>query len=214
MIGRLVATARFVLVTALLFLGWFAWWGVNAPVARSREWKPTPTVEARDYAIISDTRKPGDLRMIFWMAPPLLPNGKMQQLLEDYVIIGVVHARGSAGGTFTFDTIDTLQPTDGDAKPLRLLSGDEIPPVVNATVTMMESVFGQSFGAFGKGFHWFVFAAGGLHACKAGGLSIPFVDEVYTYQTPIPGCGADSRPAGSASPDPSHAELLKSPSSG
>ena len=27
-----------------------------------------------------------------------------------------------------------------------------------------------------------------VHACAAGILSIPFANEVYTYQTPIPGC--------------------------
>jgi hypothetical protein len=66
--------------------------------------------------------------------------------------------------------------------------GDAIPPAVVGTVTMLESMFGRSFGQFGKGFHWFVFDAGTVNACKNGGLSVPFADEIYTYQTPFPGC--------------------------
>jgi hypothetical protein len=205
------ATRNAVLLLALGSLGWFVWPGMDA---LSREWKPTPTVQARDYTIISDTRKPGDIRMIFWLAPPLLPNNKIEQLLASYVIIGVVRARTLPGGTFSFDAIDSLQVKDRDAKPLRLLAGDDIPPVVNGTVTTLEGVFGQSFGAFGKGFHWFVFAAGSVDACKDGGLAIPLVDEVYTYETPIPGCTSYKHPDGTTSPAPSHAQLAEPPTAG
>jgi hypothetical protein len=35
---------------------------------------------------------------------------------------------------------------------------------------------------------WFAFDGGATHACANGGLAVDFVDEKYTYDTPIPGC--------------------------
>lgn len=126
--------------------------------------------------------------MIFWLTPPMVPQGQARQLLDTYSVIGVAIGHFSPTGTISFDTVQTLQASGGDAKPLRLLSGDDIPPTVNGTVSTMTSVFSQSLGAFGKGFHWFVFDAGSVHACTDGVLSVPFAGEVYTFQTPIPGC--------------------------
>jgi hypothetical protein len=126
--------------------------------------------------------------MIFWIAPPMLPEGQARLLLDNYIIVGVARGHIATTGTISFDTVDTLQASDSGGKPLRLLSGDDIPPAINGTVSTMTSVFSQSLGAFGRGFHWFVFDAGSVHACSSGGLSIPFADEVYVYQTPIPGC--------------------------
>lgn len=175
---------------ALLALCALTWWGAN--LAWSRDWKPTQATLARNYLLISDTRDVHDIRMIFWIAPPIVSEPSAQQVLKDYVVLGVVRARGSATGTMSFDPIDTLEAKDGEGKPLQLLRGDDIPPAINGVVTVLEGVFGQSFGAFGKGFHWFVFAAGAVNACKDGGLSVPFADEDYSYPTPIPGCQASS----------------------
>ena len=46
----------------------------------------------------------------------------------------------------------------------------------------------QAAGAMGQGMAFFAYENGGVHACQKGGLSIPFNDEVYTYDTPVPGC--------------------------
>lgn len=40
----------------------------------------------------------------------------------------------------------------------------------------------------GQGTHWFVFEANNVHSCGVGGLAVPYDGELYTYQTPIPGC--------------------------
>jgi hypothetical protein len=93
-------------------------------------------------------------------------------------------------GTMSFDTTDTLIASDSGGTPLRLLTGDDMPPLLIGMVSTLTNTFSRSFGAFGKGFHWFVFDAGSVHACADGGLSVPFADEVYTYRTPIPGCPA------------------------
>jgi hypothetical protein len=52
----------------------------------------------------------------------------------------------------------------------------------------MEAMFRQSLGTFGQGMKVFVFDAAGVTSCKPGGLTVPFADETYTWQTPIPGC--------------------------
>jgi len=145
---------------------------------------------AQDYSLISDSRDPHDIKMIFWLSPPIVPDGPARAILDHYVIVGVVRGHLSPVETASFDAVDTLKATDGGGTPLRLLTGDDIPPTLNGAVTTMTSVFSQLLGPFGKGFHWFVFDAGSVHPCGDGGLSIPFADEVYTYQTPIPGCPA------------------------
>jgi hypothetical protein len=186
--GNLPAMRNAARRATIVSLGALLWFCTLAPHAWSRDWKPTPAVEAREYAMITDARKAGDMRMIFWLAPPMMPDPRAQQLLASYVVIGVSHAHGTPAGVMSFDDIDTLQAKDASGQPLKLLTGDQIPPVVAGTVTMLESLSSRSFGPFGKGFHWFVFDAGAVNACKAGGLSVPFADEIYTYQTPIPGC--------------------------
>ena len=140
--------------------------------------------------MVSDTRNARDMRMIYWAAAPMVRDVAMRQLLDKYLVIGVGRGHGSPAGTISFDNIETLQVLDAEAKPLRRLSTDEIPPAVNGAVMVLISSFSQSLGAFGKGFRWFVFDTGSVHACNAGKVSVPFADEVYTYETPIPGCPA------------------------
>lgn len=155
----------------------------------ARTWKPDDASQARDYAIINHTAADHkQIRMLFWIPPVMVPSPAAKDLLDKYLLLGVAQARINPTGTFTFDTIETIRPTDGTDTPLKLLGGDDIPPTVAGAVATMTSVFGQSLGAFGKGFHWFVFEPGAVHACEPGMLKIPFEDEVYTYETPIPGC--------------------------
>ena len=168
----------------LLLLSWIAF----APLGQARPWKPAMKQLASDYATIVDDRNARDAKVIFWLAPPIMDSGPTADLIDRYVIIGVARGHFSSVGSVTFDPIDSLQVKDSNARPLRRLSGEEIPPLVAGTVAIMESMFGQSLGAFGKGMHWFVFAGGTVHACGNGGISIPFAGETYTYDTPFPGC--------------------------
>jgi len=168
----------------LLVLSWIAF----GTLGEARPWKPAMKQLASDYATIIDGRDPRDVRVIFWLAPPIVDPGPGADLLDKYVIIGVGSGHFSAEGSVTFDPIYSLRVKDSDAKPLQRLTGEQIPPVVAGAVATMESVFSQSLGAFGKGMHWFVFAGGTVHACGSGGISIPFAGETYTYDTPFPGC--------------------------
>lgn len=188
MLEKRPASKKIIVLVALCSMGWF-FLGAAAPKAAwSRNWKPAPSALAQDYSIITDARDNHDIKMIFWLSSLMLPEGHARELFDHYVIVGVTRAHISPVGTMSFDIVDTLQASDGGGAPLRLLSGDNIPPLVNGMVSAMTSMLGQSLGPLGKGIHWFVFEAGSVHACVDGGLSIPFADEVYTYQTPIPGC--------------------------
>jgi hypothetical protein len=111
-----------------------------------------------------------------------------QQVLDKYVVVGVVHANAGVNGRVSFDPIDTLQARDGNGSPLTLLIGDNVPPTVAGLLSGVEATVRQALGAMGQGMHWFVFDGGAVHSCVTGGLSIPVAGETYTYETPIPGC--------------------------
>ena len=177
-------TAFFVGALGFAVLFWVAF----APLVQARSWKPAMKQLASDYATIIDERNIRDIRVIFWLAPPIMDPGRAAELADKYVIIGVARGGFSAEGRATFDSIDSLQVKDANAMPLQRLTGEAIPPLVAGTVAILESMFSQSLGTFGKGIHWFVFAGGTVHACGNGGISIPFAGETYTYDTPFPGC--------------------------
>jgi hypothetical protein len=156
--------------------------------ALARPWNPDPAALARDYSIINDTRPNHDMRMVFWLTPPVMNNPSAKEILDKYVILGVASGHVSSTATMSFDPVESLHPTSGDGKPLKFLTADDIPPTVNGMVATMTSALSQSLGFFGKGFHWFVFEGGSVHACQPGGLMVPLAGVIYTYKTPIPGC--------------------------
>jgi hypothetical protein len=165
--------------------------------ALSRSWKPTPSALARDYVMINDTRPGGEVILLMWFVPELLPPetpnaATVKALLDKYVIMMAVHAKlDKVAGKFSFEDVNTLQAKDRSGKPLTLITGDEIPPTARGAVTIMEAMFRQSLGAFGQGTKVFVFDAAGVTSCKPdGGLTVLFAGETYTWQTPIPGCAA------------------------
>jgi hypothetical protein len=156
--------------------------------AGARAWNPDATALARDYSIINDTRPNHDVRVVFWMTSPMMSDPRGKAVVDSYVILGVLSSHIGPSAAMSFDPVETLHPAAGDGTPLKLMTSDDIPPSVNGMVTTMTTALGQSMGPFGKGIHWFVFDAGSVNACKPGGLSVPFLGEIYTYKTPIPGC--------------------------
>jgi hypothetical protein len=160
--------------------------------AGARPWKTTPQGLAQDYAQILDGRGQGEIVVLFWLVPQIVPESPAAQvLLDKYIIVGVAHGRMGPGGCMLFDVIDPLQIKDAGGKPLTLLEGDKLPSDVSTFVTAMGGTMKQSLGAMGQGMRIFVYDNGGVHACAKGGLSIPYNGEVYTYDTPIPGCSAN-----------------------
>jgi hypothetical protein len=160
--------------------------------AQSRMWSKNSVSLAEDYAVITDNRGGGEMVLIFWIAPPIIPKGPSSQTAQDmlykYVLLGVAHAHVAKDATMTFDPIATPGPRDGNGQPLNFLNENALPPTVVGTLAVFKSAFGRSLGALGQGIQWFAFDSGSVNACKKGGMSVPFAGETYTYHTPIPGC--------------------------
>ncbi len=162
--------------------------------ASSRVWKPSPEKLAQEYALISDHRAAGEFILLQWFAPTLINQRRADlasftQMLRQYIVVMVVHARlDEATGSFSFDEIPTLQATDQQNKALPPVSRESLPPTMVGALTGIESMFRQSVGNLGKGMKLFVFDSQGLDSCKKGRLSIPIADEIYTWDTPLPGC--------------------------
>ena len=162
--------------------------------ASSRTWKSTPDKLAVEYAVISDTRPSGDLVLLMWFAPPIVrpdaPNAaQVRALLDEYIFLAAAHGHlDRATGTISFENIDTLEARDAAGKPLASVERSSMAPTTVGAVAIIERLFQQAFGAMGRGMKMFVFKPDDVHACEKGELSVPFVDENYTWETPIPGC--------------------------
>jgi hypothetical protein len=66
--------------------------------------------QAQDYVQIFYDKSKGDVSMVWWLTPQMMPNSpEAQQVLDKYVIIAVLHATWSADGVANFDAIDSLQ---------------------------------------------------------------------------------------------------------
>jgi hypothetical protein len=160
--------------------------------AQSRPWSRNPINLAQDYLTINDNDGRGDIILIIWIAPPMVPSGPTTQavrdLLDKYAIIGAVHAHASNEGTFTFDKITDLEVADGSGQPLKSLSADTMPATVTGLLATLQSVYGRSLGAVGQGMQLFAFDSGAAHACAKGGLAVSYGGQKYTYDTPVPGC--------------------------
>jgi hypothetical protein len=157
--------ARWIFTAFVVFLS-------TAPSLQSRPW-PRNAPNAADYLIINDNRGGGDVVMVFWLASPLIPPSGQQaarDLLDKYVVVGVVHAHTNKDATFTLLDMDTMSPA------------------IVGTLATIKAAFGRSLGEFGKGIQWFVFANGSVNPCVKGGMAVRFENENYTYVTPVPGC--------------------------
>lgn len=158
----------------------------------AREWRPTAQSLAENYAQIVDRRSPHEVVFMLWLAPELIPAGpesaKARQILDDYLVIAVIHADISELGEFSFRRIGDLAVNtvpDGTLKPL---VADAVPPAVSGTLSTLRGVFGQALGPMGRGAHWFAFDGRRISSCRAGAFSVPYDGVDYAYQTPIPGC--------------------------
>jgi hypothetical protein len=176
---------------------WIAW-TLAIPLAISlstvgpshaRAW-PRGGPSASDYLLINDNRGNGEVVLVYWIAPPMMPAASQaaRDLLDKYIVIGVVHAHGTKEGSFTFDRPSTLEARGAQDEPLQSLDMDTMPPAVVGTLAVLKSSFSRSLGTFGQGMQWFVFGGGSVHACSKGGMAVLFADEKYTYVTPVPGC--------------------------
>lgn len=160
--------------------------------ASSRPWKPTPTQIAADYASITHLRGNGDFVTIGWWASPTArPGTQLVAILEKYVLISVIHSHqnfNQPAAGIQFDDIKTLEARDESGKALTPVPRDALPPASIGLLATFEAGYRQGLGPRGNGIRFFVFDAGAVRACERGGISVPFDDETYTWETPFPGC--------------------------
>jgi putative tryptophan/tyrosine transport system substrate-binding protein len=162
----------------------------------SRPWKPTPPQIAADYGSITHNKQSGNLVTIVWHASPAAPPGsQLVSILEKYVLISVIRSqmnlRESATGLH-FDDIDKLEVRDDSGNLLTPIDQDKLPPTSIGILATFEAGYRQELGPRGKGTRFFLFAAGAVHACEKGGISVPYDGETYTWETPFPGCSANA----------------------
>jgi len=139
---------------------------VVTTIADSRTWKPTDSKLAQDYATIVDQRGRGDLVMLLWLVPESLPEEQhvAREILSKYVVLGALHAKMDATGTFSFDDVNSLNISDSSGHPLVALDNSSMPPTIT-----VQAIMGQAAGPFGRGFHWFVYRGDTVHSCQKGG---------------------------------------------
>ena len=157
--------------------------------ADARMWNPTPQSQALDYTQIIHTRADHNTLIVWWIASPLLPGGKqVQEVIDPYVIFGVVEGRAEPNGVMQFTPIDSIYPSDSNEAPLHQLLDNDIPPAIRGFITTLQGTFAQTIGAMGHNMQWFTFDAGQVKPCAKGRLSVRVAGVTYTYDTPIPGC--------------------------
>lgn len=174
-------------------LGWAAALAVSAVLsvtaADARPWKPSPSAQALDYLQIQHMRPGGEVVVLFWIAPPMIEGQPAAaELLGKYVVLAVVHARPSRSGVIRFDDVPAVKAFDGNGKELHRYTDDDMPSDVAMGVHALSGIMKQSLGAMGEGMKFFVYDSEGVDACKAGKLVVPYADETYTFDTPVPGC--------------------------
>jgi hypothetical protein len=173
-----------------IFIAFAIFFSIALPL-QSRPW-PRNAPNPADYLIINDNRGNGDIVLVFWLASPLIPASAGQQaardLLDKYVVIGVVHAHTSKEATFRFDRAGAPEVIGTKNERLQLLDLDTVSPAIVGTLATVKTAFSQSLGEFGKGIQWFVFANGLVNPCSNGAMAVQFENEKYTYVTPVLGC--------------------------
>jgi hypothetical protein len=168
--------------------------GLLAPAAGAREWRRTPDSMARDYALIVDARSTHDLVLVFWFVPQMIPDGPgaeaARRLLQQYVVVGVVHAHTADTGAMTFEDVPAAVMTLQSGEVPARVQGDALPPAAAGLATALQAVFRQSLGNLGQGMRWFYFDGAAVDSCGKGRTTLAVLDENYTYDMPIPGCPA------------------------
>lgn len=162
--------------------------GASQPAA-ARQWRQTPSAAALEYTQIIDTRDK-NLVFLWWIAAPAFHEPALDPLLKKYFILGVARARIDETTNIVFLDVEAPAVKSADGKTLKLIKDDDQPPTVVAVVAGLKSLASKLIGPMGNGMKLFVFEPGAVDACKPGKVSIPLDEEVYTYDTPIPGCPA------------------------
>ena len=160
--------------------------------AEARQWRATPMALAQDYVQITDQRSPFELIIVFWISPQLFQqapaNEPVRQLLAKNMVVGIVHADISPGGSVTFRTPAAPTVDVAPRGPQIDLPDSKIEPAALGVIEGLRQSLGRALGPAGKGFRWFAFDGSNVNSCAAGAFAIKYANEAYTFETPIPGC--------------------------
>jgi hypothetical protein len=155
--------------------------------ASARLWKPTPLQQAQDYTVLNHNKGAEGRVIIQWLASTTNPSPVMQQVLDKYVVISIVHSRMVPGGGTSWDEVQGVAVTDSDGVALKEVPPDAVPPTLVGLFAQVDAMMRQSSQGKAKS-HWGVYEAGNAHACAKGKLSLTYDGETYSWDTPLPGC--------------------------
>lgn len=160
-----------------------------AAPASARLWKPTPQQLAADYTTITHNKGGTAGRVLLqWIAAPAM-TGNLQQVMEKYVVLNIIHTVVAPGGLTEWQDIEGVAVTDAAGEALKEVPSDAVPPLLVSLIAANDATLRQSTQGKAKS-KILVFEAGAVHACAKGGLVVTFEGERYTFDTPVPGCAA------------------------
>ena len=161
--------------------------------ASARLWKPTPAQMALDYLSITHNKGAEGRVVISWMASPTMTSPSptmtspvMKPLFDKYVVISVLHTRQAPEG-LSYDDIQGVQVMDGTGQMLKEVPSDAVPPALVGITAGASASIRQTTQGKGK-VYWGIYEAGTVNACRPGKLQVSYDGEIYSYDTPLPGC--------------------------
>jgi len=101
-----------------------------AAPASARLWKPTPQQLAADYTTITHNKGGTAGRVLLqWIAAPAM-TGNLQQVMEKYVVLNIIHTVVAPGGLTEWQDIEGVAVTDAAGEALKEVPSDAIPPLL------------------------------------------------------------------------------------
>lgn len=160
--------------------------------ADARQWRTTPRDMANDYVTIVDQRSDNELVMVAWLASRSLAipqeDTTARAIVRKNMLVMVVHGHISDLGVFTFTDPTGVQVQTSKGEVRQPIPEEAWSPVLTGVVTLMQAMFSQGMGQFGRGVKLFVFDPQGIQECQKGNFWINYTGVQYDYKTPIPGC--------------------------
>jgi hypothetical protein len=148
------------------------------------------------------------MTMVFWIPieywqavadqnPSMTPDQTEQllQLLEPYILIGMIDAQKGAFGSMTFtsenDIRANLRLIDSQGVSYQSLPPTAIDPATQNLLAILKPMLANQFGSFGQNFHFFLFLSkddkGQMIAStkKEGNFSLKLADNVFKWRLPL-----------------------------
>lgn len=160
--------------------------------AWARKWKPNPYEVAQDYLLIDHGISAQEKVLIFWFAPEYFPDtpqtSALRNMLQDYMMVGVIHFTVSDLGEFEMNNSTELEVELPNSVILNPLSESNLPPLVTSLPDVLKKIIAGGMGKVGSGLKVFIYDGKQIDRCSSGIIKINYLAERYEFQTPLPGC--------------------------